>query len=123
MKIIMKGEAVAPFDMTLRGKDGAEIDVSLTLSPIRNSAGEIVAASAIARYIRERKRAEEARRESEESLRESQRVAGLGSYVLDTRSGRWRSSRPSSRALQEAPPRCKYSFPAAVRLSVGAQSF
>ena len=37
-------------------------------------------------------RAEEALRESESLLRASQHAAGLGSYVLDIASGRWRSS-------------------------------
>jgi PAS domain S-box-containing protein len=41
-------------------KDGRLVDVSLTVSPIRNRDGEIVAASSIARDISERKRAEEA---------------------------------------------------------------
>jgi PAS domain S-box-containing protein len=40
-----------------RRKDGALIDVALTVSPIRNSLGQVTAASAIARDIRERKRA------------------------------------------------------------------
>jgi PAS domain S-box-containing protein len=41
-----------------RRKDGTLIDVALTVSPIKNSRGEVTAASAIARDISERKRAE-----------------------------------------------------------------
>jgi PAS domain S-box-containing protein len=41
-----------------RRKDGAPIDVALTVSPIRDSRGYITAASAIARDISERKRAD-----------------------------------------------------------------
>ena len=44
--------------------------------------------------ITERKRAEMALRESEESLREAQRIAGLGSYLLDIDTGTWTSSDP-----------------------------
>jgi PAS domain S-box-containing protein len=41
-----------------RRKDGVLIDVALTVSPIRNSRGQVTAASAIARDISERKRAD-----------------------------------------------------------------
>jgi len=39
--------------------------------------------------VSDRRRAEDALRRSEESLRESQRIAGLGSYDLDIRTGLW----------------------------------
>ncbi len=42
--------------------------------------------------VTERKRAADALRASEESLRESQRIAGLGSYALDIHTGAWSSS-------------------------------
>lgn len=42
--------------------------------------------------IAERKRTEDALRKSEHLLRESQRIASLGSYVLDVPTGSWRSS-------------------------------
>jgi len=41
-----------------RKKDGTLIDVALTVSPIRNSRGQVTAASSIARDISERKRAD-----------------------------------------------------------------
>ncbi len=45
-----------------------------------------------AQDITERKLTSQALEESEAALRESQMIAGLGSYVLDLRTGMWRSS-------------------------------
>jgi PAS domain S-box-containing protein len=50
-------------------KRGERINVSLTISPIRDSAGNVVAASTIARDITYSKRAEASLRESEERFR------------------------------------------------------
>ncbi|MGN6554248.1 MAG: PAS domain S-box protein [Verrucomicrobiota bacterium] len=49
-------------------KDGKRIDVSLTVSPIRNAEGTVVGASSISRDITERKLAEQALRESRARL-------------------------------------------------------
>jgi PAS domain S-box-containing protein len=54
---IRQGEVVEQ-ETLRRRKDGKLIDVALTISPIRNSQGQITAASSIARDITERKRAE-----------------------------------------------------------------
>jgi PAS domain S-box-containing protein len=62
---IRQGESVEHFETVRVRKDGARIDVSVTISPIRGSGGAIVGASKIARDITERKRAEAALRESQ----------------------------------------------------------
>src|SRR5580704_1059281 len=54
---LQQGEIINEETVRLR-KDGALIDVALTVSPIKNSRGEVTAASAIARDISERKRAD-----------------------------------------------------------------
>jgi len=61
---IRAGERVEPYETVRVRKDGRPIDVSLTISPIKNSAGEIVGASKIARDISDRKRMNDALRES-----------------------------------------------------------
>jgi PAS domain S-box-containing protein len=66
---VQTGRTVSPFDTGLQTKDGRGIDVLLSISPIRNKAGEVVGASAIARDISKRKRAERKVRESEERFR------------------------------------------------------
>jgi PAS domain S-box-containing protein len=56
---IRSGERIDPYETIRRHKDGSLVDISLTVSPIRNSQGEVVGASKIARDISERRRAEE----------------------------------------------------------------
>ncbi len=58
---IRQGEHLHHFETRRRRKDGEIIEVSITASPIRNAAGEIIGASKIARDITERKRREEER--------------------------------------------------------------
>jgi len=53
------GEIIDPYETRRVRKDGREIVVSLSISPIRASSGEIVGASKIVRDITERKQAEE----------------------------------------------------------------
>jgi PAS domain S-box-containing protein len=55
---IRRGERVDHYETVRRRKDGSLVDVSLTVSPIKNAAGRIVGASKIARDITERKRSE-----------------------------------------------------------------
>jgi len=58
---IAAGERVEQFETVRLRKDGMPRDVSLTLSPTRDSTGRITGASVIARDITERKRLEAAR--------------------------------------------------------------
>jgi PAS domain S-box-containing protein len=55
---IRRGESIPPFETIRRRKDGHDIFVSLTISPIRNRAGQIIGASKIARDITEAKASE-----------------------------------------------------------------
>jgi len=60
---ILRGEDTADYETVRLRKDGREVDISLTLSPIKNASGTVVGASAIARDITEAKRATEERRQ------------------------------------------------------------
>jgi PAS domain S-box-containing protein len=53
---IRRGERVEHFETVRRRKDGTLIDVSLTVSPIRDLEGKVVGASGISRDITDRKR-------------------------------------------------------------------
>ena len=55
---IRRGERIEHYETVRQRKDGTLIDVSLTVSPLRDAAGRVVGASKIARDITERKLAE-----------------------------------------------------------------
>ncbi len=55
---IRKGIRVDHYETVRQRKDGTLIDLSLTISPIKNTDGKIIGASKIARDISERKRVE-----------------------------------------------------------------
>ncbi|HEX3624540.1 MAG TPA: response regulator [Verrucomicrobiae bacterium] len=58
LKRVRNGEQVRHFETIRRRKDGHLIDVSLTISPVKDASGKVVGASKIARDITERKRNE-----------------------------------------------------------------
>ncbi|PYJ14401.1 MAG: hypothetical protein DME96_15945 [Verrucomicrobia bacterium] len=55
---LKQGEPVAQYETIRVRKGGAQVHVSLTLSPIKDATGKITAVASIARDITERKRAE-----------------------------------------------------------------
>jgi len=65
LRRIRRGEAISHYHTVRRRKDGALIDISLSVSPIRDSQGRIIGASKIARDIAGQKRLEEALRDSD----------------------------------------------------------
>ncbi|MFZ0758835.1 MAG: PAS domain S-box protein [Candidatus Sulfotelmatobacter sp.] len=68
---ITRGESIEHYESVRLAKDGRRLDVSISVSPIRNAAGDIVGASAIARDITAQKRAEG-------QLRQSQKMEAIG---------------------------------------------
>src|ERR1700738_1144659 len=59
---IRRGERIDHYETVRQRKDGSTVDISLTVSPVRNPEGEIVGTSKIARDITERRRAEQQQR-------------------------------------------------------------
>src|SRR4051794_137096 len=56
---IRRGERIDHYETVRQRKHGSRIDVSLTVSPIKNAQGKIIGASKILRDISDRKRAQE----------------------------------------------------------------
>jgi PAS domain S-box-containing protein len=80
---IGRGESVEHFETHRVRKDGQIIDVSVTISPIRDGNGVVVGASKVARDITERIRAQEALRQSDVRRGFALDTAKIGDWDLD----------------------------------------
>ncbi len=83
LSTVRNGEFIAPYELIRLHKDGSQLDVSLTVSPIRNAAGEVVGAATIARDITERLRHIESLRQNEARIRLALRSARAGAWDYD----------------------------------------
>ncbi|MDL2336985.1 MAG: PAS domain S-box protein [Pseudomonadota bacterium] len=87
MQKLEHGERVPAFDTVRLDRQGKRLEVSISISPIRDGEGHIVGASKIARDVSRQRRAEAALRDSEARLRFTLDSAAIGDWVLDLSSG------------------------------------
>jgi diguanylate cyclase (GGDEF)-like protein/PAS domain S-box-containing protein len=80
---VQDGEVVRQVQTQRMAKDGRRIDVSISMSPIRDAAGTIVGAAASTRDIGSTLQAEERVRRSEAQMADAQRIAVVGSWEWD----------------------------------------
>jgi PAS domain S-box-containing protein len=71
LRRIAQGESTEHYESARITKDGRQIDVSLSVSPLRDAIGDVVGASVIARDITSQKRAES-------QLRQAQKMEAIG---------------------------------------------
>ena len=84
-------QGVAAVETKIRHSNGELRDVILTAAPLQ--AGDPAAGNVVVVHdVTERKRAENALRQSEERLKQSQQMARLGHYTFNAVSGNWTSS-------------------------------
>ena len=82
---VKQGQHVGPFETQHVRKDGRRIDVSITMSPIKDTAGQVIGASAIYRDITESKQMTEALRESKERISAIVNTAADAIITIDDR--------------------------------------
>ena len=80
---LSRGERVPAFDTQRLTKDKRLLDVSVSISPIRDSRGQLIGASKIARDISRQKQDAAALRDSEERLRLAIESAEMGTFDWD----------------------------------------
>jgi PAS domain S-box-containing protein len=80
---IRRGERIDQYETVRRRKDGTLVDVSLTVSPVKDDQGGIIGASKIARDITERKLSEARLRNSERQLQELIAAIPAAIYTTD----------------------------------------
>ena len=59
---IARGDSIQPYETIRRHKDGTQFDVLLSISPVRDGSGHVMASAGFARDISEQRRLEEERR-------------------------------------------------------------
>lgn len=80
---LRRGERISHYETVRRRKDGSLVDISLTVSPVRDRSGRIIGASKIARDITGRKEAELKLEESERRLQEILAAVPAAIYTTD----------------------------------------
>ncbi|HEU4642129.1 MAG TPA: PAS domain S-box protein [Gemmatimonadaceae bacterium] len=80
---LARGEHIDHFETTRQRKDGTLVEVSLSISPVRDERGRVIGAAKIARDITARRRTDEALRAAQDRLRLAVEAADIGTWDFD----------------------------------------
>jgi len=81
------GERIEHYETVRIAKSGRHVDVSLSVSPLRDAAGNLIGASKSSRNITERKKIEAQLRQSQEEFRNLLGLLPVGVYTCEAPSG------------------------------------
>ncbi len=93
---LWRGESIRHYDTVRQRKDGSRLEVSVTISPVKDAAGKIIGISKIASDNSTRKQAELAVRASQERLDRTLEAARIGYWDLNL------VTRQANRSMQHA---------------------
>ena len=85
MQRLAEGQRIEHFETVRSRKDGGRIEVSITVSPVRDASGKLIGASTIARDITERKQMQEQLRASEKRFRALIEKSSDSFVLIDTK--------------------------------------
>jgi len=87
MERVRRGDRIDHFETERLRKSGVRVGSTVTISPIRDGNGKVIGASSIARDTTETAKVAGALRVSAVELQEAQRVAHLGHWTMDAKTG------------------------------------
>ncbi len=107
---LSSGLQMPAFDTVRRHRNGSLLEVSITISPIRNGQGRIIGASKIARDVSAQRRMEAALRDGEARLRFILEAAQIGDWDLDLSTGEMERSLRHDRCFGFQAKQAEWSF-------------
>ncbi|HEX6588642.1 MAG TPA: response regulator [Longimicrobiales bacterium] len=75
---VLRGESLLNVEVSRARRDGTPLDITQAFAPLRDASGAVIGIVIIAADISDRKRAAAALRDSEEQLRQAQRMEAIG---------------------------------------------
>jgi PAS domain S-box-containing protein len=79
-----RGESIDHYETIRQRKDGTRLDISLTVSPVRDTQGHVIGVSKIGRDITEQKQAQEALRKANEALKKQRAALAEANKELES---------------------------------------